>query len=108
PALVPWPSGSGTSGSIGTPAACCGVTGLRPTYGLVSRHGAMALSWTLDKLGPMARTADDCGLALQAMAGPDPSDPTTSGKRFAPLSGRAAASAVRRARVGLAEEDLGT
>ena len=105
--LVPWAIGSETSGSIGTPAAFCGVTGLRPTYGLVSRHGAMALSWTLDKLGPMARTADDCGLALQAMSGADPADPTTSGKRFAALSGRAAASAVRAARVGFAEEDLG-
>ncbi|MEA2662284.1 MAG: hypothetical protein QOH08_1856, partial [Chloroflexota bacterium] len=70
--LVPWAIGSETSGSIGTPAAFCGVTGLRPTYGLISRHGAMALSWTLDKLGPMARTADDCALALQTMAGPDP------------------------------------
>jgi aspartyl-tRNA(Asn)/glutamyl-tRNA(Gln) amidotransferase subunit A len=105
--LVPWAIGSETSGSIGTPAAFCGVTGVRPTYGLISRHGAMALSWTLDKLGPMARTADDCGLALQAMSGADPADPTTSGKRFAPLSGRAAASAVRGARVGFAEEDLG-
>lgn len=105
--LVPWAIGSETSGSIGTPAAFCGVTGLRPTYGLVSRHGAMALSWTLDKLGPMARTADDCGMALQVMSGPDPADPTTSGKRFAPLSGRAAASAVKAARVGFAEEDLG-
>jgi aspartyl-tRNA(Asn)/glutamyl-tRNA(Gln) amidotransferase subunit A len=54
----------------------------------------------------MARTADDCGLALQVMAGPDPADPTLSGKRFAPLSGRAAASAVRAARLGFAEEDL--
>jgi aspartyl-tRNA(Asn)/glutamyl-tRNA(Gln) amidotransferase subunit A len=105
--LVPWAIGSETSGSIGTPAAFCGVTGLRPTYGLVSRHGAMALSWTLDKLGPMARTADDCALALQAMAGADAADPTTSGKRFAPLPKAAAARAVRGARVGIAEEDLG-
>lgn len=105
--LVPWAIGSETSGSIGTPAAFCGVTGLRPTYGLVSRHGAMALSWTLDKLGPLARTADDCGLALQAMAGPDRADATVSGKRFVPLAGRAASSAVRAARVGFAEEDLG-
>ena len=104
--LVPWAIGSETSGSIGTPAAFCGVTGIRPTYGLVSRHGAMALSWTLDKLGPMARTAEDCGLALAAMAGADPADPTTSGKRFVALSGRAAASAVRSARMGFAEEDL--
>ena len=105
--IVPWAIGSETSGSIGTPAAFCGVTGLRPTYGLISRHGAMALSWTLDKLGPMARTAEDCGSALQAMAGPDAADPSVSGKRFVPLAGRAATAAVRRVRVGLAEEDLG-
>ena len=104
--LVPWAIGSETSGSIGTPAAFCGVTGIRPTYGLVSRHGAMALSWTLDKLGPMARTAEDCGIALAAMSGADAADPTTAGRRFAPLSGRSAASAVRSARMGLAEEDL--
>ena len=104
--LVPWAIGSETSGSIGTPAAFCGVTGIRPTYGLISRHGAMALSWTLDKLGPMARTAEDCGLALQAMAGPDRADGTVSGKRFAPLASRIAAAAVRHVRLGLAEEDL--
>jgi aspartyl-tRNA(Asn)/glutamyl-tRNA(Gln) amidotransferase subunit A len=75
--LVPFAIGSETSGSILTPAAFCGVTGLRPTYGLVSRHGAMALCWTLDKLGPLARGADDCGLVLSAIAGPDPRDPTT-------------------------------
>lgn len=104
--LVPWAIGSETSGSIGTPAAFCGVTGIRPTYGLISRHGAMALSWTLDKLGPMARTAEDCALALQAMAGPDPADPTVSGKRFVPLAGRSAATAVRAVRAGFAREDL--
>jgi aspartyl-tRNA(Asn)/glutamyl-tRNA(Gln) amidotransferase subunit A len=75
--LVPFAIGSETSGSILTPAAFCGVTGLRPTYGLVSRHGAMALCWTLDKLGPLARGADDCGLVLAAIAGADPADPTT-------------------------------
>jgi len=75
--LVPFAIGSETSGSILSPAACCGVTGLRPTYGLVSRHGAMALSWTLDKLGPLARSADDCAIVLAAIAGPDPEDPTT-------------------------------
>ncbi len=75
--LVAFAIGSETVGSILTPAAFCGVTGLRPTYGLVSRHGAMALSWTLDKLGPIARGADDCALVLAAVAGPDPEDPTT-------------------------------
>jgi aspartyl-tRNA(Asn)/glutamyl-tRNA(Gln) amidotransferase subunit A len=104
--LVPWAIGSETSGSIGTPAAFCGITGIRPTYGLVSRHGAMALSWTLDKLGPLARTAEDCGLALQVMAGPDPADATVSGRRSAPLAPRAATAAVRAARLGFAEEDL--
>src|SRR2546430_1130695 len=81
--LVPFAIGSETSGSIVTPSAYSGVTGLRPTYGLVSRHGAMALCWTLDKLGPMGRTADDCALVLAAIAGPDPDDPTTSGRSFA-------------------------
>lgn len=69
--------GSETSGSIITPAAFCGLSGLRPTYGAVSRHGAMALSWTLDKLGPMCRSALDTGLVLSAIAGRDPLDPTS-------------------------------
>ena len=77
--LVTFAVGSETSGSILTPAAFCGVTGLRPTYGLVSRHGAMALSFTLDKLGPLARSADDAALVLSAIAGPDPADPTSGG-----------------------------
>jgi aspartyl-tRNA(Asn)/glutamyl-tRNA(Gln) amidotransferase subunit A len=80
--LVPYALGSETSGSILTPAAFCGVTGLRPTYGLVSRFGAMALSWTMDKVGPLARTAEDCGLVLQAIAGKDSQDPASSGKSF--------------------------
>ena len=74
--LVPFAIGSETWGSIQFPAAFCGVTGLRPTYGRVSRHGAMALSWTMDKLGPLARTAEDCGLVLAAIAGPDRADPS--------------------------------
>jgi aspartyl-tRNA(Asn)/glutamyl-tRNA(Gln) amidotransferase subunit A len=81
-ALVPFAIGSETSGSILTPAAFCGVTGLRPTYGLVSRYGAMALSWTMDKLGPMCRSAEDCGLVLQAIAGSDDQDPGSLGKSF--------------------------
>ena len=80
--LVPFAIGSETSGSIVTPASYCGVTALRPTYGLVSRHGAMALSWTLDKLGPFARSAEDCGLILQAIAGKDSKDPGSAGKSF--------------------------
>lgn len=80
--LVPYALGSETSGSILTPASYCGVTGLRPTYGLVSRHGAMALSWTLDKVGVLARSAEDCGLVLRAIAGKDDADPGSAGKSF--------------------------
>ena len=80
--LAPFAIGSETSGSIVTPASYCGVTALRPTYGLVSRHGAMALSWTLDKLGPFAHTAEDCGLVLQVIAGSDGKDPGSAGKSF--------------------------
>ena len=80
--LVPFAIGSETWGSIQYPAAYCGVSGLRPTYGRVSRHGAMALSWTMDKLGPMGRTAEDCGLVLAAIAGPDPLDPTALADHF--------------------------
>jgi aspartyl-tRNA(Asn)/glutamyl-tRNA(Gln) amidotransferase subunit A len=82
-ALVAFSIGSETSGSIITPSAFCGVSGLRPTYGRISRHGAMALCWTLDKLGPMCRSADDCGLVLAALAGRDPLDPTTADRKFA-------------------------
>lgn len=80
--LVPYAIGSETSGSILTPAAYCGVTGLRPTYGLVSRYGAMALSWTMDKIGPMCRSAEDCGLVLETLAGGDPRDPGSARKSF--------------------------
>jgi aspartyl-tRNA(Asn)/glutamyl-tRNA(Gln) amidotransferase subunit A len=80
--LVPFAIGSETWGSILSPAGYCGLAGLRPTYGRVSRHGAMALCWTLDKLGPLAQTADDCGLVLDAIAGPDAHDPTASGRPY--------------------------
>jgi len=80
--LVPFAIGSETSGSILTPAAYCGITGLRPTYGLVSRHGAMALSWTMDKLGPMARSAEDCALVLAAIAGRDALDRSSVARGF--------------------------
>lgn len=74
--------GTETWGSITVPAAFCGVTGLRPTYGRVSRYGAMALSWTMDKIGPMARSAEDCAHILQAIAGHDPRDPSSASVPF--------------------------
>ena len=80
--LVPFAIGSETSGSIITPAAYCGVSGLRPTYGRVSRAGAMALCWSMDKLGPMCRSADCCGIVLKAIAGADPKDSTSVDKLF--------------------------
>src|SRR6266853_1597254 len=81
--LVTFALGSETSGSILTPSAFCGVTGLRPTYGLVSRRGAMSLAWTLDKIGPMCRSAEDCGLVLHVIAGADSEDPVSARKGFA-------------------------
>lgn len=67
--------GSDTGGSIRLPAAYCGIVGLKPTYGLVSRQGVLPLAWTLDHVGPMTRTVRDCALLLQAIAGFDASDP---------------------------------
>lgn len=81
--LVPFAIGSETFGSILSPSNNCGLSGLRPTYGRVSRHGAMALSWTLDKLGPICLTADDCGIVLDAIAGPDGKDATAHPRAFA-------------------------
>ncbi len=72
--LVGFSIGSETRGSIISPASRCGVTGLRPSFGLVSRYGAMTLSWSMDKLGPICRSAEDCALVLRAIAGPDGKD----------------------------------
>ena len=80
--LVGFAIGSETSGSILFPATACGVTGLRPTYGRVSRHGAMALCWTLDKLGPIARSARDTETILHAISGADANDQTAVDRAF--------------------------
>jgi aspartyl-tRNA(Asn)/glutamyl-tRNA(Gln) amidotransferase subunit A len=69
--------GSDTGGSIRIPSALCGITGLKPTYGRVSLRGVVPLSWSLDHAGPMARSANDCALILQAIAGFDPEDPAS-------------------------------
>ncbi len=74
--LVGFGIGSETLGSIISPSTRCGTTGLRPTYGRVSRAGAMALSWSMDKLGPICRTVEDCAIVLNAIAGPDGLDQT--------------------------------
>ncbi len=72
--LVGFSIGTETLGSIVSPSTRCGVTGLRPTYGRVSRYGAMALSWSMDKIGPMCRSVEDCAIVLDAICGLDEND----------------------------------
>ncbi len=102
--LVPFGIGSETSGSILSPSSNCGVTGLRPTYGLVSRYGAMALAWTMDKIGPMCRSAEDCGVVLEAIAGADERDPGSAGRGF--RMRRGGRRKLSRVRVGYLAEDF--
>jgi aspartyl-tRNA(Asn)/glutamyl-tRNA(Gln) amidotransferase subunit A len=75
--LAPAAIGSDTGGSIRIPSSLCGLTGLKPTYGLVSLYGAVPLATTLDSIGPLARSAEDAALLVAAMAGPDPHDAAT-------------------------------
>ncbi|MFM8337697.1 MAG: amidase [Opitutaceae bacterium] len=97
--LVPFAIGSETLGSIVSPCTRNAVTGLRPTYGRVSRAGAMALAWSMDKIGPIARTVEDCALVFAAIHGADPADPTAT---EAPFAWRPAPS-LRGTRVGFVE-----
>jgi Asp-tRNA(Asn)/Glu-tRNA(Gln) amidotransferase A subunit family amidase len=76
--LVVFSLGTETLGSITSPSTRNGITGLRPTYGRVSRHGVMSLSWSMDKIGPMARNAEDCAIVFDVINGDDPKDPSTS------------------------------
>ena len=85
--LVGFAVGTETGGSIVSPASTCGVVGLRPTYGRISRHGVMTLRWTLDKVGPLARTVEDCAHVLNAIYGPDGRDDTVADVPFAWPSG---------------------
>ena len=80
--MVPLALGSQTAGSILRPAAYCGVFGLKPTYGLISRFGIFPLAWSLDHPGPIARSIEDLALALTVLAGPDPRDPITATARL--------------------------
>lgn len=100
-ALLPFAIGSETWGSIVVPSSFCGATGLRPTYGRVPRTGAMALSWTLDKIGPIARSAEDASLVLAAIAGPDPADPSSVVGKY-----RHYRQSGRPLRVGVLREDF--
>jgi Asp-tRNA(Asn)/Glu-tRNA(Gln) amidotransferase A subunit family amidase len=94
--------GTETSGSILSPSARCGVAGLRPTFGRISRYGVMALSWTQDRLGPMCRYAEDCALVMQAIAKPDGRDMSVSDAPFHWDAGLN----VGRLRVGIIQESF--
>lgn len=98
--MVPLALGSDTGGSIRSPAKSCGIAGLKPTYGRISRYGVTTLSWTCDHVGPMARTVADVALMLGALAGPDPKDRTAAAE---PVPGYTAALAhgVQGLRVGV-------
>lgn len=102
--LVGFAIGSETNGSITSPATRCGVTGLRPTFGRVSRHGAMALSWSMDKLGPLCRSVEDCAVVLDAICGPDGQDLTVTDLPF----NWDAKFDVRKLRVGYVESGFNT
>lgn len=105
--LIPGTLGSDTGGSIRYPAACCGLVGLKPTYGRVSRYGCMPLSHSLDHVGPVARNAEDAALLLRIIAGHDPSDPTTSA-RAVPDYGTGLGRGVAGLRLAVAEKGFGT
>jgi len=101
--LTPAATGTDTGGSIRQPAALCGITGLKPTYGRVSRYGMIAFASSLDQGGPMARSAEDCALLLQAMAGFDPRD-STSVERDVPDYSATLNDAIDGLRIGLPRE----
>lgn len=100
--LLPFAIGSETLGSIVSPATVCGVTGLRPTFGRVSRAGAMMLSPSMDKLGPLARSARDCALVLDVIRGVDAGDRSGIEAPFTQPRG----AAVKRLRIGFLEKDF--
>ncbi len=104
--LVPGATGTDTGGSIRQPAAFCGITGLKPTYGLVSRWGMIAFASSLDQAGPMARTAEDCALLLEGMAGFDPKDSTSVERPVEAYSANLEGS-LEGLRIGLPKEFFG-
>ena len=95
--------GSDTGGSIRIPSALCGLAGLKPTYGRLSRHGLTVLSWSLDHAGPMCRTVEDCALVMNALAGYDPQDPASADVPVPDYTG-ALTGDVRGLRIGVPKE----
>jgi aspartyl-tRNA(Asn)/glutamyl-tRNA(Gln) amidotransferase subunit A len=104
--LVPGATGTDTGGSIRQPASFCGITGIKPTYGLVSRWGMIAFASSLDQAGPMAKTAEDCAWLLEAMAGFDPKD-STSIERPKEIYSQGLDNSLEGLRIGLPKEFFG-
>jgi aspartyl-tRNA(Asn)/glutamyl-tRNA(Gln) amidotransferase subunit A len=105
--MAPLSLGSDTGGSIRQPASFCGVTGLKPTYGRVSRRGLVAFASSLDQIGPLARSAEDCALLLEAIAGHDPRD-STSAPQPAPVAySRTVKDPLANLRLGVVKEHFG-
>ena len=101
--MAPLATGTDTGGSIRQPASLCGITGLKPTYGRVSRLGIIAFASSLDQAGPMARTAEDCALALAAMAGVDGGDSTSADRQVPDFHG-ALSTDIQGLRIGLPKQ----
>lgn len=100
---VPFAIGSETQGSVINPAAECGVTGLRPSFGRVSKYGAMALSWSMDKLGPITRNVEDAAIIFKAIQGTDPRDLSTIA---APFSFNGHIETLKGVKIGYIKEDF--
>ena len=96
--------GGDTAGSIRSPSAWCGIVGLRPTWGRVSRHGAFPMAWFMDTIGPMAKTVADAAMVFEAIAGHDPRDPATSARPVEPFE--PSGHALSGVRVGLVRESI--
>jgi aspartyl-tRNA(Asn)/glutamyl-tRNA(Gln) amidotransferase subunit A len=105
-AMAPWAVGSDTGGSIRQPAGLCGVTGMKPTYGRVSRYGLVAFASSLDQVGPLARTAEDAALLLEVLAGYDPKDSTSINRPVPPYS-ETVRQPLEGLRIGLVREHFG-
>jgi len=105
--LAPAASGTDTGGSIRQPAAFCGITGIKPTYGRASRYGMIAYASSLDQAGPMARSAEDCALLLSAMCGPDPDRDSTSLDAPAEDFSRSLKDSLQGLRIGVPKEFFG-
>ena len=105
--LAPAATGTDTGGSIRQPAAFCGITGIKPTYGRASRYGMVAFASSLDQAGPMARSAEDCALLLSAMCGPDPDRDSTSLDMPAEDFSRTLSDSIEGLRIGVPKEFFG-